>query len=261
MRLICPNCDAQYNVSDDAIPEGGRDVQCSNCQHTWFQTEKPVVPGREKSQIVAPVISKPVSEPRQVSVPVPVHQPKKKPLDSAVAEILRQEAMRAQPPAPEPAVAPPPTQANTRIQKVDAAETRARIARMTDEEGGTRTGTATPAAPSAATTDANLRTIPDITEINAALRARAQAGDRSGLTEAEKQEAIQRSGFRRGFFLVLMLFAILAAPYFFADQITKTLPQTSSFMASYIETVDQFRLWLTTQTAPLRDMISGGTAG
>lgn len=37
MRLICPNCGAQYEVPVDVIPEGGRDVQCSNCAHTWFQ--------------------------------------------------------------------------------------------------------------------------------------------------------------------------------------------------------------------------------
>lgn len=37
MRLVCPNCGAQYEVPDDVIPQGGRDVQCSNCGHTWFQ--------------------------------------------------------------------------------------------------------------------------------------------------------------------------------------------------------------------------------
>lgn len=37
MRLICPNCGAQYEVPDDVIPENGRDVQCSNCGDTWFQ--------------------------------------------------------------------------------------------------------------------------------------------------------------------------------------------------------------------------------
>lgn len=38
MRLICPNCGAQYEVGDDVIPEAGRDVQCSNCGHTWFES-------------------------------------------------------------------------------------------------------------------------------------------------------------------------------------------------------------------------------
>lgn len=37
MRLICPNCDAQYEVAEGAIPAEGRDVQCSNCGHAWFQ--------------------------------------------------------------------------------------------------------------------------------------------------------------------------------------------------------------------------------
>jgi predicted Zn finger-like uncharacterized protein len=36
MRLICPNCDAQYEVPDDVIPAAGRDVQCSSCGNTWF---------------------------------------------------------------------------------------------------------------------------------------------------------------------------------------------------------------------------------
>lgn len=38
MRLICPNCDAEYEVDDSAIPDSGRDVQCSSCGHGWFQT-------------------------------------------------------------------------------------------------------------------------------------------------------------------------------------------------------------------------------
>ncbi|AJE48964.1 zinc-ribbon domain-containing protein [Celeribacter indicus] len=37
MRLICPNCGAQYEVDARVIPDAGRDVQCSNCGHTWFQ--------------------------------------------------------------------------------------------------------------------------------------------------------------------------------------------------------------------------------
>lgn len=37
MRLVCPNCGAQYEVPDDVIPQSGRDVQCSNCGNTWFQ--------------------------------------------------------------------------------------------------------------------------------------------------------------------------------------------------------------------------------
>ena len=37
MRIVCPNCTSQYEVSEDAIPEAGRDVQCANCSEIWFQ--------------------------------------------------------------------------------------------------------------------------------------------------------------------------------------------------------------------------------
>ena len=44
MRLICPNFSAQYEVPADVIPAEGRDVQCSNCQETWFQTHPDTEP-------------------------------------------------------------------------------------------------------------------------------------------------------------------------------------------------------------------------
>ena len=47
MRLICPNCGAQYEVADDAIPAAGRDVQCSNCGHGWFQLPHDAEPAGE----------------------------------------------------------------------------------------------------------------------------------------------------------------------------------------------------------------------
>jgi predicted Zn finger-like uncharacterized protein len=37
MRITCPSCEAQYEVPEDAIPDIGRDVQCSNCGHVWFE--------------------------------------------------------------------------------------------------------------------------------------------------------------------------------------------------------------------------------
>ena len=49
MRLICPNCGAQYEVADNAIPAAGRDVQCSNCGHGWFQH-------REETTAAAPQV-------------------------------------------------------------------------------------------------------------------------------------------------------------------------------------------------------------
>jgi len=48
MRLICPNCGAQYEVAEDAVPDIGRDVQCSNCGHTWFENPGASVAAEEE---------------------------------------------------------------------------------------------------------------------------------------------------------------------------------------------------------------------
>ncbi len=36
MRLLCPKCDAEYELADGIIPSSGRDVQCSSCETIWF---------------------------------------------------------------------------------------------------------------------------------------------------------------------------------------------------------------------------------
>lgn len=60
MRLTCPNCTAQYQVPADAIPENGRDVQCSACNHTWFQAGATVdTAGTLAPPIVAPTVTAP----------------------------------------------------------------------------------------------------------------------------------------------------------------------------------------------------------
>ena len=41
MRLTCPNCGARYEVADSMIPPEGRDVQCSLCNHIWFEAPDP----------------------------------------------------------------------------------------------------------------------------------------------------------------------------------------------------------------------------
>lgn len=41
MRITCPNCLAQYEVDAGLLPDEGRDVQCSACDHVWFQPAPP----------------------------------------------------------------------------------------------------------------------------------------------------------------------------------------------------------------------------
>ena len=49
MRLTCPDCGARYEIADEMIPDNGRDVQCSNCDATWFQVAPPRRPAAVKA--------------------------------------------------------------------------------------------------------------------------------------------------------------------------------------------------------------------
>ncbi|WP_226622027.1 zinc-ribbon domain-containing protein [Alloyangia pacifica] len=127
MRLICPNCGAQYEVPVDAIPAGGRDVQCSSCGHTWFQLhpdDAPLPlgtaqeaprdaaetedlweemdegafdapdPAPEPQPPAGPDTAEVEDDPAPEPVPVPRRPVRARGLDPSVAEVLRQEAER-----------------------------------------------------------------------------------------------------------------------------------------------------------------------
>ncbi|MEM8537008.1 MAG: zinc-ribbon domain-containing protein [Pseudomonadota bacterium] len=254
MRLICPNCGAQYEVSDDAIPPGGREVQCSSCAQTWFQTDKPVVAEEAATEDAADTA---VATEETATEEPAAAAPARKPLDNAVANILREEAARGDNLPRGGNVAPPPTQAPPRpAEVIDANKTRERIAQMTVAEGGTTAGNGPAAA--AAAQAANLRSVPTINEITAALRARAAASDPSGLNEREKLEEKERRGFRGGFFGVLAFMIAALGPYFFADEITQNLPQTTDAMSNYVAMVDGLRDWVNAQVDTVRGMVGGG---
>ena len=276
MRLICPKCDAQYNVADDAIPKGGRDVQCSTCGHTWFQTEMSRVLSRPVSRVLSrPIPTAVKSEPREAAVassrdvgaydvphthkePSKVDGPRHRPVDENIARILREEAGREHdvPASAKTETPPPKTSESKPAPKVDMDETRQRIASLTETEGGTRTGEK-PAA--AAVTTGNPRAVPSLSEINGVLRDRETHKANAELTEAERVEAVRRRGFRRGFFTVLLLFAAVIIPYVMAEEIIENLPQSRDTMIRYVAVVDQLRAVMNVTISGILDSLRGLT--
>ncbi|MFN3605864.1 MAG: zinc-ribbon domain-containing protein [Cypionkella sp.] len=95
MRLQCPNCDAEYEVDASAIPYEGRDVQCSNCGHGWFQTHPDFEAEYDVENALydppppLPQAARPAGE--AVAAPyVPTEAPKRE-IDPEVLRILREE--------------------------------------------------------------------------------------------------------------------------------------------------------------------------
>lgn len=109
MRLVCPNCDAEYEVPESAIPQDGRDVQCSNCGNTWFfDPNEPA----STAEVEAVDVSEPEVAPEPEPEPVPEPNPEPvKPTEPAAGPsappVVARAAAEAAIDAPDPTPAAP----------------------------------------------------------------------------------------------------------------------------------------------------------
>lgn len=124
MRLVCPNCEAKYEVPDDAIPDSGRDVQCASCGHAWFQTRSRAVSAitslTEAVETPAPVATPPKPE---VTPDVTAAEPAPAPVAETVATAPRKtdKVEQAEPPAPAPEPETPKVEAPAETSEVPPA--------------------------------------------------------------------------------------------------------------------------------------------
>lgn len=125
MRLVCPNCEAKYEVPDDAIPDSGRDVQCANCGHAWFQTRSRAVsaitPLTETVEAPAAVAATPGPEMTSDVTAAATVEPAPEPVAETVAAAARKsdKVEKAEPPAPAPEPETPKVEAPA--ETIDAA--------------------------------------------------------------------------------------------------------------------------------------------
>ncbi|WP_299028311.1 zinc-ribbon domain-containing protein [uncultured Sulfitobacter sp.] len=261
MRLICPNCDAQYEVPDDVMPTAGRDVQCSNCGQTWFQHHPDHTPDTENTAESAPASDEEVAPPPPP--PAAPVQPERKQLDPAVADILRQEAEAEQ--AARRAVqssglesqpdlgmdledTPPEDEAERRARQARDRMARLRGADTAEVQAAGGSGEVETAAAAAAALGSRRDLLPDIEEINSTLRS---GSARTGAGAADIEPEIEaptrqrkRRGFRTGFMTVLLIFIVLVVIYVLAPRLSAAVPALEGPLQSYVALIDQGRVWL-----------------
>ena len=260
MRLMCPNCGAQYEVDVSVIPEAGRDVQCSNCGHTWFQnhpdhepTEDSVedtqeAPVTEDEDIAADATPEPTDAAEdetydgdeEEAEPSEERELTRRELDPNVAEILREEAARetAERADEGGGLETQPDLGLDGTEDSDAVRDRMDRLRGLPEDDADE-GEEIAAIPPAAATRRDL--LPDIEEINSTLTA---SSDRQMEDDEEIEEQRTRSGFRRGFILAVVVFALLALIYSQAPRIVDSLPQLEPALSAYVDAVNSLRLWV-----------------
>ena len=275
MRLICPNCSAQYEVPADVIPAEGRDVQCSNCQETWFQTHPDTEPQTDVAQTLkehfaqtepeaAPIPEQPdaISEPDPIDdeferaldreldtiaeddldvAPAITHERSKREIDPSVADILREEAQRER----EQRAAETFEHQDEFALDADepASDSQPKKSGYIDPKLDDLDEMYKDTASDAPASRNDL--LPDIEEINSTLRRDKKSANRE---EPETQAQKNASG-RRGFRAAIILLLLAVAVYAYADLITSNVPQLAPYLDAYVAQIDQWRAALTDQTS------------
>ncbi len=281
MRLVCPNCAAQYEVDEGAIPNSGRDVQCANCSNTWFQ-EHPLHPrdlpesepstepseaeaddaavgGDDAGEEVAdlpPSAPEPQDSDDTPDTAAPESRPLRKPTDPSVLDILRREAehesarREADNRAP-PEVAVP----DSEDPEEDSLARRARAARSrltAQRDEGERER-----RPNAVQEDhrPDDPDTPPHTERPEAVRPAVQPADtkeiKAAMRAAEQQVDARitanadtpqpRRGGRFGFYLAVLIALILLAAYALKPQIAAAVPGSEPTLDVFVSIVNSAR--------------------
>ncbi len=256
MRLMCPNCDAEYEVDASAIPVAGRDVQCCNCGHAWFQghpeTEADLA---EESALYDPlpplpnappaVVNEPPRvSPQQVDVPHLMADDPEAILDAMAAEESQPDALPAHEVDPEA----------LRILREEAAhETAQRLAEKAPQGIEQQTEIELPElanSPIVARRVARLKGIqpvqvptevaardklPAVEEINNVLR------NGQDLAPAEVQKKASGKGAKAGFWMVLLGAISAVGTYVFSPDIAAKLPQVAEPISQYVNIINGLR--------------------
>lgn len=237
MRLLCPNCDAEYEVDAAVIPDIGRDVQCSNCGHAWFQLPPKIEDDREAE---ADLYDAPA--PVAASGTTVIDDLPRRTMDESVLAVLREEAERETAARLTEAPYGVETQTEMGLQPAPAgggigSAVARRIARLKGVDP-------IPTAPAKPQTRREM--LPEIEEINSTLRASSEkrSGDAAAVANTMPVPARSTASFRNGLLLMLVIAALMAVAYVMAPRISQQIPGSAAAMGAYVAGVDSARIML-----------------
>ena len=204
MRLVCPNCKANYEIPRDAVPISGREVKCDSCGHSWFQT-------RTKKNNSEKLIEPESKSTEEDIVEVESAASNQKKIDPSVIKILKEEAKRE-------------IEARDRERARQSTPSKNNVKNVKNSE------------PATLTKDAILK---------------HQSKD--VLAEAlEDKTRKQPVAFIFG--LLIVLSALLA--YTYSEKLVLILPDSETYVASYIELIDEIRLELNKLVGKVTHLVS-----
>lgn len=243
MRLVCPNCAAQYEVDASVLPAEGTEVQCSACSTVWFQ------PG--------PDIANPAPRPKQQA---PVRQPRSEPEPAQAVVETTQPARPSRPPVAAPDASSPDTQqraapapqsnaqrtldpAVANVLREEAEfEAKLRATEKSSLEMQEELGLfgPSPVASDPVQARSGASSLPDIDDISSTLEP-LEAG-RAGLSGLPQTEAARKRSFLAGLGVPVAMAVLLAGLYLLAPALAAAVPALEAPLGSYVALVDTARL-------------------
>jgi predicted Zn finger-like uncharacterized protein len=254
MHVICPECDARYDVRSDLIPAGGREVECSACAAVW--EERPRLPAGAED-------------------PDKTQHRARRTVTPEVADILRSEAAREQA-ARKAKSGPMATDgAVDGVGLAGSDDPGAMLLAMLAEDeidDGRRPKAGDLSVPSAelrpaerpATQKAERRTEHPApvasTDPVAPLEDLPGAGDKvvSPTTAAEKKITASSGkessgrGWRAGLWVIILVACVMALAHIFAPRIIAAVPAAEPAVTAYTEGVERARAWAIQRLAGLK---------
>jgi predicted Zn finger-like uncharacterized protein len=265
MRIMCPNCDAEYEVDAAAIPETGRDVQCSNCGHAWFQDH----PEHEsEAEAIAALYDPPQplgNTPSQVDEPQTEGlQPDDWQIDKddpeAILDLMGLDEIPSSPDLPQDILPKHELDAEAmRILREEAEhETAQRAAEQMQPNPDIQAPETAPSAPIVARRVARLKgiqppqraTLPDVEDV------------KSDLTSQERFAEIipypaEKSRLNKVFWGILSIAALAILAYAFSPDLAQVLPAMAEPLTNYVGFVDGLRDGLDALLPQIGGLIQG----
>ena len=258
MRLVCPNCDAEYEVDAALIPDNGRDVQCSNCGNAWFQPspfaeaeaaneEALFDPNAGFIAASGPDMDSDDAYPMPDAVPIPAQKPPAggragRNIDASVLTVLREEAERVSRARQQEGQrlefqgemglggrAPGATAGDNLIAD--------RIAKLKgDAEVYTSAQTAI-----SGSAGSKSQMLPEIETINSTLRAKSEKRGGDSAAVAETMTPDGAGSFRRGFLMAMALIILALGVYLLAPMLSAQFPAAASPLRAFVGYIDGLR--------------------